>query len=126
MTVDRGALTDAIAAAILGRPVRDGDVAELDTAVDVVEALARRGWAVIDARAAVAGVLAELGVPEFTCAGPTPGLHCGRVTHHPTDVTEGYCPSCHHFCSTAEQVRRGHRPPSTVDGPPSTVVATGP
>jgi hypothetical protein len=31
----------------------------------------------------------ETGPPAFTCP------RCGRVSHHPTDLAEGYCGACH-------------------------------
>lgn len=132
MTVERRALVELIAphlvAELIAAPAGRRSVADRarEAAEFIVDAITEAGWAVVDPRAAVGAVLADLGVPEFTCAGPTAGLHCGRTTHHPTDVAEGYCPACHHYCGTAEQVRRGHRAPSTVDGPPSTTEATGP
>lgn len=36
---------------------------------------------------AAAGLLTE--PPSFTCP------RCGRTSHHPMDVTEGYCGACH-------------------------------
>lgn len=127
MTVERRALVELIAPHIVAELIATppGDLVDRarEAAEFIVDALAEAGWAVVDVRTAVATVLADLGVPEFTCAGPTVGLHCGRTTHHPTDVAEGYCPACHHYCSTAEQVRAGNRPPSTVHGRSATGIS---
>ncbi len=48
-------------------------------------------------------------MPEpFTCP------RCGRTSHHPTDVREGYCGACHDW--TGDRVIAcGPRPPTEAD-----------